>query len=65
MRLGAYEFLLNKDVNFIREAYPSPTDLGTPAYYALFDENTFILGPTPNATYTTWSCITTITQSPL
>jgi hypothetical protein len=49
---GSYEFLLNKDVNFIREAYPTPTDLGTPAYYALFDENTFILGPTPNATYT-------------
>ena len=49
---GNYEFLLNKDVNFIRAAYPSPTDSGTPAYYALFDENTFILGPTPNANYT-------------
>jgi len=49
---GNYEFLLNKDVNFIRAAYPSPTDSGTPAYYALFDENTFILGPTPNASYT-------------
>ena len=49
---GNYEFLLNKDVNFIRAAYPSPTDSGTPAYYALFDENTFILGPTPNAAYT-------------
>ena len=50
---GSYEFLLNKDVNFIREAYPSPTDLGTPAYYALFDENSFILGPTPNSNYST------------
>jgi hypothetical protein len=49
---GNYEFLLNKDVNFIRAAYPSPTDSGTPAYYALFDDNTFILGPTPNAAYT-------------
>jgi hypothetical protein len=49
---GNYEYLLNKDVNFIRAAYPSPTDSGTPAYYALFDENTFILGPTPNAAYT-------------
>ena len=49
---GDYEYLLNKDVNFIRAAYPSPTDLGKPAYYALFDQNTFILGPTPNATYT-------------
>ena len=48
---GSYEFLLNKDVNFIRAAYPSPTDSGIPAYYALFDENTFILGPTPNAAY--------------
>jgi hypothetical protein len=47
MRLVRMSFCLNKDVNFIREAYPSPTDLGTPAYYALFDENTFILGPTP------------------
>jgi hypothetical protein len=50
---GSYEFLLNKDVNFIREAYPTPTDLGTPAYYALFDENTFILGPTPDSNYST------------
>jgi hypothetical protein len=50
---GAYDFLLNKDVNFIREAYPTPTDLGTPAYYALFDENTFILGPTPDSNYST------------
>ena len=61
---GAYEFLLNKDVNFIRQAYPTPTATGTPKYYALFgpttsndptpvitDELTFILGPTPNAVY--------------
>ena len=56
---GAYEFLLNKDVSFIRSAYPVPTDTGIPAYYALFGpvstdetELTFILGPTPDAVYT-------------
>lgn len=47
-----YEYLLNKDVNFIRAAYPKASDSGIPAYYALFDDNTFILGPTPNAVYT-------------
>jgi hypothetical protein len=55
---GVYEFLLNKDVNFIRQAYPQPTDTAIPKYYALFgsqsnsaNELTFILGPTPDATY--------------
>jgi hypothetical protein len=55
---GAYEYLLNKDVNFVRQAYPVPTDTGLPRYYALFgsqsndvNELTFILGPTPDATY--------------
>lgn len=55
---GAYSYLLNKDVNFIRESYPAPNNLGTPAYYALFGprstaqtELSFILGPTPDATY--------------
>jgi hypothetical protein len=47
-----YEYLLNKDVNFIRESYPSPSTEGLPKYYALFDNNTFILGPTPDAAYT-------------
>jgi hypothetical protein len=47
-----YEYLLNKDVNFIRAAYPKASDSGIPAYYALFDDNTFILGPTPDAVYT-------------
>jgi hypothetical protein len=48
---GEYEYLLNKDVNFIREAYPSPTATGKPAYYAMFDEDSYILGPTPDANY--------------
>ena len=49
---GVYEYLLNKDVNYIRAAYPSPTDTGLPKYYAQIDENTFILGPTPDDSYT-------------
>jgi hypothetical protein len=61
---GEYEYLLNKDVNFIRAAYPSPTAIGKPYYYALFgptttsdtppvitNELSFILGPTPDTTY--------------
>jgi hypothetical protein len=44
-------FLLNKDVEFIREAYPPPDVLGTPQYYAIFDNTTFILGPTPDVGY--------------
>lgn len=49
---GDYHYLLNKDVNFIREAYPDSTGTGIPKHYALFDKNTFILGPTPNQSYT-------------
>jgi hypothetical protein len=45
------EFLLFKDVNFIREAYPNPSTTGVPKHYALFDNTTFILGPTPNAAF--------------
>jgi|TARA_R110000751_G_scaffold55730_2_gene119514 hypothetical protein len=48
---GAYTYLVNKDVNFIREAYPAPTSTGTPKYYAIFDDSTFIVGPTPNSNY--------------
>jgi hypothetical protein len=55
---GSYEYLLNKDVNFIRQAYPQPTDTGLPRYYALFgsqfsdpNELSFLLGPTPNSNY--------------
>jgi hypothetical protein len=53
-----YTFLLNKDVNFIREAYPTPADTGLPEYYAIFgpqsaavNELSFIFGPTPNSAY--------------
>lgn len=48
---NTYYYLLNKDVNFVREAYPNPTDTGIPKHYAIFDQNTFILGPTPNDNY--------------
>lgn len=58
---GSYEYLLNKDVNYIRQAYPDPTDRAIPKYYALFgptvsgatitNELSFILGPTPDAVY--------------
>lgn len=44
-------FLINKDVNFIREAYPPPNTTGTPVHYAQFDNNSLILGPTPDQSY--------------
>ena len=54
----SYSYLINKDVNFIREAYPTPLDIGVPQYYALFgpqfsspNELSFIVGPTPNSSY--------------
>ena len=49
---GVYHYLLNKDVNFMREAYPNPTSEGLPKHYAFFDDNSFILGPTPDNSYT-------------
>lgn len=48
---GAYEYLLNKDVNFIRECFPFPAVTGQPTHYAQFDEDTFLLGPTPDNAY--------------
>jgi hypothetical protein len=58
---GEFEFLLNKDVNFIRAAYPNPTETGFPKYYALYgptvvdgiitNELSFIIGPTPSGGY--------------
>ena len=59
---GPYLYLLNKDVNYMRQAYPDPASYGQPKYYALFgptvtggsitNELTFILGPTPDTAYT-------------
>lgn len=58
LNTGTYEYLLNKDVNFIRQSYPTPNDTGVPRYYALFgprsnneSELSFILGPTPDNDY--------------
>ena len=76
MNTGTYEYLLNKDVNFIRQAYPTPDDTGVPRYYALFgprsdnaDELTFILGPTPDSSYYTelhyYNYPDSIVQSPV
>jgi hypothetical protein len=48
---GNYSYLLNKDVNFIREAFPNPSSTGIPTHYSYFDENSYILGPTPDANY--------------
>ena len=50
---GEVSFLLNKDVNFIREAYPDATTEGQPRYYGLWDEDTFVLAPTPASGLTT------------
>ena len=48
---GNYSYLINKDVNFIREAYPNPTSTGLPAHYAYFNDDAFIVGPTPDSNY--------------
>ena len=48
---GVYQYLLDKDVNFIREAYPDPAQQAAPKHYALFDEDSFIVGPTPDQSY--------------
>lgn len=49
---GQYSFMANKDVEYIREAFPAPATTGVPRYYALQDNDTFLLGPTPGAAYT-------------
>lgn len=49
---GSYSYLLNKDVNFIREAFPNPNSTGTPTHYAMFDDQSYIVGPTPDDDYT-------------
>jgi len=57
---GAYTYLINKDVNFIREAYPTPTSTGVPKHYAIFGPDnttltgtTLLLGPTPSSALST------------
>ena len=51
---GNYEYLIDKDVNFIRQSYPNPTtDVGAPRYYAQFQPYTYLIGPTPDANYQT------------
>lgn len=47
----AQYYLLNKDVNYIREAFPYPAVSGIPTHYGIFDSSTLILGPTPDASY--------------
>ena len=47
-----YTYLLNKDVNYIRQAYPDADDTGRPEYYAIWDSDTMILGPAPDLAYT-------------
>ena len=46
-----YIYLIDKDSNFIREAYPNPATTGVPVHYAIFDQTSFIVGPTPNANF--------------
>lgn len=48
---GSYEYLLNKDVSYIRQAFPNPNTQGTPTHYAYFDKDSYILGPTPDSAY--------------
>jgi len=50
---GDYHYLLNKDVNFVREAYPSSSSTGLPKHYAVFNNISFLLGPMPDSSYTT------------
>jgi hypothetical protein len=50
---NSHTFLIKKDVSFIREAFPATTTTGVPKYYAMFDHNTFIVGPTPLSGYST------------
>ena len=49
--LSQYQYLINKDVSFIREAYPIAATAALPVHYGIFGDGTFILGPTPNAAY--------------
>ena len=48
---GSEDILLQKDVNFLQEAFPPSASTGVPRFYAIFDVNNFILAPTPNSNY--------------
>lgn len=48
---GSYEYLINKDVNYIRQAFPVPASQGVPRVYGQFDDNTLIIGPSPDVPY--------------
>lgn len=48
---GAYRFLTDKDVSYIREMYPNPATQSVPKVYAIFDKDSLILGPTPDSSY--------------
>ena len=49
---GSESFLLQKDVNYLREYTPASSTTGLPKYYARFDTDNFIVAPTPNSNYT-------------
>jgi len=49
--VGPYQYLLQKDVNYIREAFPYPESVGMPTHYAIFNSTSLLLGPTPNGVY--------------
>ena len=61
--MGTYSYLLNKDVSFIREAYPSPTDTDIPKYYSIFGPKfatqnglSLLVAPTPDKTVPCCRC---------
>ena len=49
---SSYDAIMPKDISFVREVYPLPSTTGQPKFYALFDNNSLLLGPTPDAAYT-------------
>lgn len=48
---AGYALLLEKEIAFLQEAFPRPSDIGQPRFYALWDENTFLIAPTPDTAY--------------
>ena len=62
---SGYEFLIFKDVNFIREAFPDSTATGVPKYYSIFDDETFLVAPTPVTSITSGVLHASSPQVPL